>query len=70
MVLITFNCTGLAGAIALVRGLYSEGNAPLLVRDVSCIGSETTLLDCPYNTFTQTSCGLFSDAAIVCQGTH
>ena len=56
------------GAIALVRGVYSEPDAPLLIRDVSCSGSETAILDCPYNMFTQTSCGPFSDAGIVCQG--
>ena len=52
----------------MVRGLYVEANAPLFIRDVSCNGSESALLDCPYNMLTQTSCGPFSDAGIVCQG--
>ena len=58
----------LLGAIALKKGLYSEADAPLFIRDVSCNGSESALLDCPYNMLTQTSCGPFSDAGIVCQG--
>ena len=56
------------GAIALVRGLYSEGDRPLLIRDLSCSGAESALLDCPYNELMQTSCGPFNDAGIVCQG--
>ena len=56
------------GAIALVHGLYVEADTPLFVRDISCNGTESALLDCPYNTLTQTSCGPFSDAGIVCQG--
>jgi hypothetical protein len=58
----------LLGAIALLKGLYVEVDAPLYIRDVNCNGSESTLLDCPYNTLTQTLCGPFSDAGIVCQG--
>ena len=60
--------TCFSGAIALVNGLYVETDAPLFIRDVSCNGSESALLDCPYNALTQTSCGPFSDAGIVCQG--
>ena len=52
----------------MVRGLYVEADAPLFIRDVSCNGSESAFLDCPYNMLTQTSCGPFSDAGIVCQG--
>ena len=52
----------------MVNGLYIEVDAPLFIRDVSCNGSESALLDCPYNMLTQTSCGPFSDAGIVCQG--
>ena len=52
----------------MVNGLYIEVDAPLFIRDVSCNGSESTLLDCPHNMLTQTSCGPFSDAGIVCQG--
>ena len=53
-----------------MNGLYSEADAPIFIRDVSCNGSESAFLDCPYNilTVTQTSCGPFSDAGIVCQG--
>lgn len=68
LVLKLYLCKYPPGAIALVHGVYSEADAPLLIRDVSCNGSESALLDCPYNTFTQTSCGPFSDAGIVCQG--
>ena len=42
--------------------------APLLLRDVSCSGSESTLLSCVYNTMPQYPCGRFEDAGVVCQG--
>ena len=40
----------------------------MLLRDVSCIGTESTLLNCTYNTRPQYLCGRFEDAGVVCQG--
>ena len=48
--------------------MFSEEVAPLLLRDVSCIGTESTLLNCTYNTRPQYLCGRFEDAGVVCQG--
>ena len=48
--------------------MFSEEVAPLLLRDVSCTGTESTLLNCTYNTRPQYLCGRFEDAGVVCQG--
>ena len=59
-----------AGAIAVTTGQFSETSLPVLVGDLSCIGTETGILLCQYGSGTDTSCSLSEDAGIVCQGIH
>ena len=58
------------GAIGLTNEVFSEEVAPLLLTDVSCAGTESTLLNCTYNTRPQYLCGRFEDAGVVCQGMY
>ena len=58
----------ITGAIGLSNEVFSEEVAPLLLTDVSCTGTESTLLNCTYNTRPQYLCGRFEDAGVVCQG--
>ncbi len=58
------------GSIALTDSIFSEERAVLLLRDVNCNGSESSLLDCEHNTLSQTNCGPLEDAGVVCQGTY
>ena len=45
---------------------FSETSLPHLLSDVTCLGSETNLLQCQYSTVV--SCGSNEDAEVVCQG--
>ena len=65
---LTHPSTHLSGSIGLTNEVFSEEVAPLLLRDVSCTGTESTLLNCTHNTRPQYLCGRFEDAGVVCQG--
>lgn len=56
-----------AGAISLTSGSFVEEHAPLLVNDIHCNGSESTLLACDHNRLTNTNCGPLEDAGVLCQ---
>ncbi len=56
-----------SGAIALTDSIFPEDRAALVLRDVECNGSETTLLSCLHNRLSQTNCGPREDAGVVCQ---
>ena len=44
-----------------------EGKGPILLNDVSCLGNESRLVDCAYNTFTFI-CDHSNDVGVVCFG--
>ena len=57
------------GAIALTDAQFSEGNIPVSISSLSCIGNEPTLQQCSVNIEENVeSCGRFEDAGIICQG--
>ena len=58
------------GSIALTNSIFSEERAVLLLRDVNCNGSESSLLNCEHNSRLQTNCGPLEDAGVVCQGKY
>lgn len=57
------------GAIAL-SGFYADRNRPILINDLNCTGSETSFLNCPFNSLVDYRCDRYADAAIVCQGVN
>ncbi len=48
-------------------GRFSDGNVPILITSLTCLGEEQRLYNCSINTGTLASCGRFEDAGIVCQ---
>ena len=50
----------------MTSGSFSETSLSHVLSDVSCQGTEPTLLLCQYST--SGSCGATEDAAVVCQG--
>ena len=40
----------LSGAVALPGGHFGVGSGPVLVYDLVCYGTESSLLDCSHNT--------------------
>lgn len=57
-----------SGSIALTDSNFDEQHAVLLLYDVNCNGSESSLLNCEHNQLMQTNCGPLEDAGVVCQG--
>ena len=53
-------------ATALYNAYFGQGIIPVLLNDVSCLGSESRLLDCSYDSNT-TDCSHSDDAAVRCQ---
>ena len=48
---------------------FNEGFLEHVVFDVGCVGEETRLFDCPFNTTDlELQCGQFEDAFVACQG--
>ena len=50
----------------MTSGAFSETSLSHVLSDVTCQGSEPTLLQCQYSI--SGSCGPKEDAAVVCQG--
>ena len=56
-----------SGAIGITADPFGEGDAPRLVTNVNCSGSESTLLECGRTDFVGVTC---PTAGVVCQGSH
>ena len=56
-------CTG---AVAYRYAYFGRGSGPILMDDVSCIGSERALINCSYDRST-VDCSHYEDAGVRCQ---
>jgi hypothetical protein len=54
-----------AGAIARSRAFFGQGTVPILLDDVACVGTESTLLSCRYTAID--NCVHAEDAGVTCQ---
>ena len=54
-----------AGSVAIKRAYFGSGSGPIQMDEVSCTGSETTLLQCSHTT-TSHNCGHHEDAGVRC----
>ncbi len=59
-----------SGAVAVTTGHFSDLNVSIVLSNVDCNGSESSLQDCPHSTGSQAACGAAEDAGAVCQGMH
>ena len=56
------------GAVARPNRQFTNSTIPLLINDLDCYGNESSILDCSFNQRQVTSCGVFEEAGVVCQG--
>ncbi|TWW82287.1 Neurotrypsin [Takifugu flavidus] len=55
-------------AEAVLDGTFGEGVGLILLDDVHCEGTETSLLDCPHGIWGRTDCSHGEDVAVRCRG--
>ena len=56
------------GAVAFREAAFGSGTGPILLDDVSCVGTETELLACSNDEFGAFDCYHSEDAGVRCQG--
>ena len=61
--------TDYAAAIALSSAPTHDGNGPIWLDEVGCVGTESRLIDCPANPLGQHNCAHSDDAGVSCTGT-
>ena len=61
-----------SGAIALGWATFGEGNGPIYLDSVLCMGHETRLIDCQHRNVDVASryCFHYKDAGVVCSGEY
>lgn len=56
-----------SGATALSRAAFGPGTGRVLLDDVECIGTESSIADCRNSGWGHTNCDHSEDASVVCQ---
>ena len=49
---------------------FGEGTGNIVLDDVQCTGSETTLFNCTHDGLNEHNCGHAEDAGVVCAGNN
>ena len=57
-------------AIALSRAEFGQGDRPIYLDNVACIGNESRLAECQHQGNASHDCTHFEDAGVICQGEH
>ena len=61
------NQLGFLGASqAVPRARFGQGSGPIQLDDVQCVGTESSLTDCPARPINQHDCSHFEDAGVRC----
>lgn len=59
-------CVCSPGAVALPHAMYGRGQGKILLDDVGCIGTETSLEQCPHGGYYKHNCGPSEDVSVIC----
>ena len=58
------------GSVALGRAYFGSGSGAILLDNVVCRGTESSLLECNTNPIGQHNCDHSEDAGVRCEGTY
>ncbi len=56
------------GATAQCCAAYGQGTGSIVLDDLACTGTETSLFDCPHSGIGTHNCGHSEDVGVTCQG--
>ena len=59
---------GYIGGSARISAYFGEGNGLILLDNVNCGGSESSIFRCRHNIFSEHDCDHHEDAGVVCYG--
>ena len=52
------------------RAHFGQGSGSIVLDDLSCTGSETSLFDCSHGGVNNHDCSHYEDAGVTCSGIH
>ena len=59
---------GFDGALSALRDVsFGQGNGPIWLDDINCVGMEISISDCHHNGWGVHNCGHYDDAGVVCR---
>ncbi|XP_060073519.1 deleted in malignant brain tumors 1 protein-like [Ylistrum balloti] len=56
-----------SGAVAISKGGFGPGTGQIILDDVNCVGTESSLSTCQHSPWSQNNCDHSEDAGVICQ---
>ncbi len=64
-----FNLISITATSAVGSATFGQGTGSIILDDVSCIGTESSIVECPHGGLNIHNCAHSEDAGVHCKGT-